>query len=56
MSVFFCLKDVRSFESHVPYSSTESRGGPDESGGKSILVASICICILVLFVRLIVQN
>ena len=48
MSVFFCLKAVHSFDSDVPPSSAESRGGPGGSGGNSILVASTRRCVGVL--------
>ena len=50
------LESVHSFDSDVPYSFDESRGGPDGSGGKYIMVASICKYVGVLIVRLILQN
>ena len=56
MLVFFCLKAVRSFKSGVSYSSAESRGSPDESGGKSIPVASIRICVGVMLVIIIMHT
>ena len=47
------LKDVCSFESDVSSYFTESRGGTDGFGGKSIPVASIRKCVDVLIVRII---
>ena len=49
----FFLKAVRSFVSDVYYYFTESRGGPEGSGGNYIQVASICKSVGVLLVRLI---
>ena len=46
------LKVVRSFVSDVSSYFTESRGGPEGSGGKSILVDYICKCVDVIIVRL----
>ena len=45
----FCFSGVSS-------SFVESRGVPDGSGGKSIPVASICKCVDVLLVRIIMQT
>ena len=50
------LKAVRSFLSDVYYSFAESRGGPEGSGGKSIMVISICKVVDVLLVRIILQT
>ena len=55
MSVNFFLNAVRSFVSDVYTSFTESRGGSDGYGGKSILVVSIRKCVDVLLVRLILN-
>ena len=46
---------MRSFVSDVYTSFTESRGGSDGYGGKSILVAYVCKCVDVLLVRLILN-
>ena len=58
---YFCwctslLKSVQSFLLDVSSSLVKSRGSPDGSGGKSILVASICKCVDVLLVRIILQT
>ena len=53
-SVF--LKDVRIFDSYVPSYFSEFSGGPDGSGGKSILLAYVYRCVGVLRVRLILQT
>ena len=50
------LKAVYSFLSGLFSFLSESRGGLDESGGKSIPLASICKCVDVLLVRLIMQT
>ena len=47
------LQYMRSFVSGVYYYFTESRGGPEGSGGNSMQVASIYKCVGVLLVRLI---
>ena len=50
------MKAVQSFDSNVPSSFNDSRGGPDGSGGKSIPVDSIRRCVGVILVRLILQT
>ena len=50
------LKSVHSFVSGVYSSFAESRGGPEGSGGKSILLAYICKSVGVILVRLIMQT
>ena len=49
------MNAVRSSVSDVYTSFAESRVGSDGYGGKSILVASICKCVDVLLVRLILN-
>ena len=54
--LFSFLKDLHSFDSSVPSYFYEFRGVPDESGGKSIPVASIRKYVGVMLVRIIIQT
>ena len=53
---FVRLKDVRSCEPDVPYSSNDSRGGPDGSGGKSIMVDSMHRCVREIIIKMIPKT
>ena len=50
------LKAMRSFVLYVSSSFLKYSGGPEGSGGKSILVTSICKFVDVLLVKLIIKT
>ena len=54
--MFCLLKAVHSFDSDVPSSFADHKGGLDGSGGKSIPVSSIRKCVGVLLMRLVLQT